>query len=101
MPPAPAAFDMEMGAARGMAEYRAGMPDFGMGKSTTTSEPRTAREVGALVAFSQAGITERGMSFREPVREIYEQAFELWWPVSPANIYLHSLNFTMVHFYLP
>lgn len=77
MPQAPASFDMEMGQARGMAEYRAGMPDFGMGKSTTTSEPRTAREVGALVAFSQAGITDKGMSFREPVREIYEQAFLL------------------------
>jgi hypothetical protein len=77
MPSAPASFDVEMGAARGMAEYRAGMPDFGMGKSTTTSEPRTAREVGALVAFSQAGITDKGMSFREPVREIYEQGFLL------------------------
>lgn len=77
MPPAPSSFDTEMNVARGMAEYRAGMPDFGVGRSSGTSEPRTAREVGALMAFSQAGITDRGISFREPVREIYEQSWLL------------------------
>lgn len=73
----PFSFDQEINSLRSVAEYRAGMPDFGVGNSKSSSEPRTAREVTLLGSFAQTSITHKAQLYRKPLGEVLELAWLL------------------------
>ena len=61
----PFSFDQEMVNTRMVAEYRAGMPDFGLGQQTNQAKSRTATEVSNITSLMGQNIDLRGRIFRK------------------------------------
>lgn len=73
----PFALDQEMANVRGVAEQRAGMPDFGMGGANNLKDARTATEIDKLSELG--GITQdlRGQTFRLDFKRLLAMAWSL------------------------
>jgi len=77
-PAPPISYDEEMAKTRGVAEYRIGMPDFGIGNPLDKrSDRKTATEVDAVQQMGGTIADMRGRIFRKSLTRIYEQAWEL------------------------
>lgn len=73
----PFAIDQEMASTRGVAEQRAGMPDFGIGGGNNLADSRTATEIDKLSELG--GITQdlRGHTFRLDLKRLLGMAWSL------------------------
>lgn len=75
--PAPVGFDSEIMLHRQLAEYRVGIPDFGIGQSQGSRENKTATEVQAIGNLMSAGMDMRGRIFRLSLAKMFNQAWAL------------------------
>lgn len=73
----PFALDQEMANVRGIAEQRAGMPDFGIGGGNNLGEARTATEVEKLAELGGVTTDLRAQTFRLDLQRLLRQAWSL------------------------
>ncbi len=73
----PVSFDQEILATREIAEYRVGMPDFGVGQAGRANDNKTATEVQAISGLMSQGVDLKAHMFRLPQGELYQQAWAL------------------------
>lgn len=73
----PFALDQEMAAVRGVAEQRAGMPDFGMGGGNNLRDARTATEIDKLSELGGITTDLRGQTFRLDLQRLLAMAWSL------------------------
>ncbi len=73
----PISFDQEMISTRMVAEYRVGMPDFGIGQDINTTERKTATEVQRIGGLLNQGVDLRAQMFRMTLAELFQQAWAL------------------------
>lgn len=82
----PVSFDQEMIHTRMLAEYRIGMPDFGVGQRINTTERRTAREIEQVSMTMQQVADIRARLFRMSLRCALRQAFSLLCQYAPEAL---------------
>ncbi len=73
----PPAFEQQIQFLRQTAEYRVGMPDYGIGQSQGNNEPRTAREIDAIANVSGQNVDLRAYTFRLSLGQLFFQSYEL------------------------
>lgn len=73
----PISFDTQINFTRQTAEYRVGMPDYGIGQSQNPNEPRTAREISAIANVAGQNVDLRAFTFRLSLGQLFHQAYEL------------------------
>jgi len=73
----PFALDQEMANVRGIAEQRAGMPDFGMGAANNLKDARTATEIDKLAELGGITTDLRGQTFRLDLQRLLVMAWSL------------------------
>jgi len=74
---APIAFDGEITLHRSLAEYRVGMPDFGIGRQEQGDGIRTAREISAISNVMGMQIGLAGRIFKSGLAQLFYQSWEL------------------------
>ena len=73
----PFSFDQEMINTRMVAEYRAGMPDFGLGQQTNQGKSRTATEVSNITSLMGQNIDLRARIFRKSLSELFNYSWSI------------------------
>lgn len=73
----PFSFDQEMINTRMVAEYRAGMPDFGLGQQTNQGKSRTATEVSNITSLMGQNIDLRARIFRKAEAVLFDYSWSI------------------------
>lgn len=75
--PAPVGFDSEITLHRSLAEYRVGMPDFGIGRQDQGDKSRTATEVSAIGNMMGLQVGLAGRIFKASLNRLFAQSWSL------------------------
>jgi hypothetical protein len=75
--PPPMSFEMQENKIRQIAEYRVGMPDFGMSDQQNIKEARTAREIDAISALMGQSVDLRVRLFKKSLSQVFQKSWDL------------------------
>lgn len=83
-------FEREEQVLRTWAEQYIGTSDFGLANPLSNlTEPRTAKEIGALQSQQRQALSLRGEIFQNCMGEVYGEFFDMWHRYGPDEVWLH------------